>query len=511
MFENYKRYRDGKKAMVTYKFKRKPYHHQVDALKKLINTGFGGALLMEPRTGKTKVCVDYASILHEAGRVNRVLVVCPNSVMGVWEDEIDLNCPYRRRVVTWDRRGRKTWDLPSFGMDVLDFVIINYEAFQTPGDIRGRDEDGNIIRSRSRGGRFTLKKQLIAWQPQLIILDESHRIKSPSARKTTTLWSIGPVADYRVVATGTAVTKKKRVFDIYAQWKFLKPDGWIADHTLASFKGQFGIWRSMGKYDRFIATQNMPKLHKLIHADSYAVTRDECYDLPPSRSQIYHIELSIEEQRVYDEMTDYLIARIESGEITEASIKLVQILRLAQITSGIAKTTEDKLVRIGRSKIDHLYDRLSDLFEADEKVVVAARFIPDIQAIMAIGKKLKVPVYPLYGKIKRRQRDLNIQAFRKHEGAALFVMQPQAGALGIDLSTAATMIWYSLTNSYVDYDQASQRIALSPRGTVIEYMLARGTIDELMYESLQEDKDLAKMIHASPDRLRRNYKSSGTK
>lgn len=497
--------------MVTYKFKRKPYHHQVDALKKLIGTGWGGALLMEPRTGKTKVCVDYASILHQAGKVNRVLVVCPNSVMGVWEDEIELNCGFRRRIVTWDRRGRKTWDLPSFGMDVLDWVIVNYEAFQTPGDIRGKDEDGNIIRSKTKGGRFTLKKQLIAWQPQLIILDESHRIKTPSARKSTTLKSIGPVADFRVVATGTAVTKKKRVFDIYSQWQFLHPQGWISEYTLALFKGEFGIWRSMGKYDRFIRNQNLPKLRKLIHQDSFAVTRDECYDLPPSRSQIYHVDLSPEEQRVYDDMAEYLIARIKSGEITEAQIKLVQILRLAQITSGIAKTTEGKLVRIGRSKLTHLEDRLTDLFEADEKVVVAAKFIADIQGIMKIGQKLKVPVYPLYGKIKRAQRDINIKAFREHEGAALFVMQPQAGSLGIDLSTAATMIWFSLTNSFVDYDQASQRIALSPRGTVIEYMLARGTIDELMYESLQEDKDMAKTIHDSPDRLRRNYKSSGTK
>jgi SNF2 family DNA or RNA helicase len=497
--------------VATYKYKRRPYHHQVAALKKLLSTDFGGALLMEPRTGKTKVIIDYASVLHQLGRVDRVLIVCPISVIGVWEDEIQLNCPWRRRVTIWDKRGRKRIDLPKYGHDILDFVIVNYDSFSTPGRIRGRDEEGNILRSKSRGGRFEMKRHFKAWAPQLMVLDESHRIKSPSARKTTTLWSLSSVADYRILATGTAVTKKKRVFDIYSQWKFLNPEGWVKDYTSATFKAEFGVFRSMGHYERFIRNQNLPKLRGMIHADSFAVRRDECFDLPPSRAQVFHVTLDEEESRVYDEMAEALIARIKTGEITEAQIKLVQILRLAQITSGIVKTTPDdgspgRLVRIGRSKLMALQDRLEDLFEADEKVVVCARFLADIGGALAIGKRLKVPIFPLYGAIKRRDRDLNIRNFRDYQGPALFVMQPQAGALGIDLSTSATMIWFSLTNSMVDWTQCNDRIALSPRGTVIEYMLARGTIDEIMYAGLQEDKDVAKQITESPDILRRNFR-----
>ena len=113
----------------VYRFKKKPYKHQVKALKKLLSTGFGGALLMEPRTGKTKVAIDYLSVLHQAGKVNRVVIVCPVGVMGVWKDELKANCPHRYRLTIWDRDGRKLVELPKFGFDILDVLIINSVSY----------------------------------------------------------------------------------------------------------------------------------------------------------------------------------------------------------------------------------------------------------------------------------------------------------------------------------------------------------------------------------------------
>ncbi len=148
-------------------------------------------------------------------------------------------------------------------------------------------------------------------------------------------------------------------------------------------------------------------------------------------------------------------------------------------------------------------DILSDLFEADEKVVVGAHFVGDIEAIRKICEKLKVKVFVLRGGVPRKQRDADILAFRRHSGAACFVAQPQAASLGIDLSTASICIWFSLTPSYVDYTQFEDRIALSNRSTIFMYLLAVGTVDELLYETLQEDGDVAKAIMASPERLLR--------
>lgn len=504
-----------KGTMATYKWKTRPYKHQVAAIKKLLANGYGGALLMEPRTGKTKTAIDYASIQHQLGRVSRVLIICPVSVIGVWQDEIATHCPFPARVTIWDKDGRKETPLPRFGDPVLDFVIMNYDAFSTPADFKKDrkgviklDSAGGKVRGRT-GGRYAVKKKIELWQPDLCILDESHRIKSPSARKSTMLHTLGPKIPYRVIMTGTVVTKKKRIFDIYSQWKFLNPDR-FGGMNFGDFKHEFGVWTQRNGFPQWIKNKNENRLHRMIHLDSFAVTRAECFDLPPRLpDEILHVELGPESGRAYDEMAEDMVAKIHTGEIAEASIALVRTLRLQQITSGIVTVEpsqeypKGRLARVGDEKIQVLKDRLEDFFESDEKVVVAAKFVADLNAIVEIGKQFKVPTFLLRGGIKRQDRDSAIKAFRAHQGAALFVVQPQAGSLGIDLSTAGTFIWYSLTSSYVDFSQCEDRIALNPVGTRFVYLLARGTVDEVIYDTLQGDGDVAKAIMKSPERLLR--------
>jgi SNF2 family DNA or RNA helicase len=462
---------------------------------------------MAPRTGKTKTMIDYGSILYQAKDVNRILIFCPLSVIGVWEREIKAHSPFESRITVWDKEARKKGvTLPKYGRDGIDWVILNYDALSTPGAVMKQDEYGNKLRSRKRGGKYDIMKALERWQPQVIALDESHRIKSPTAVKSRMLHKLGKVADYRVIMTGTVVTKKKRVFDIWSQWKFLNPSKFPM--PFGNFKQTYGVWRKRNGYDQWIRNINEDGLHAQIHEDAFAISREECFDLPPRREQIIPVELD-ESASGYDDMAKDMVARIHTGEITTASIALVQSLRLRQMTSGIAKTEpttehpEGRLVRVGREKLDVMRDILSDLFEADEKVVVGAHFVGDIVAIKAMCEKLKVDCFVLRGGIPRKQRDADIEAFRVHTGPACFVAQPQAASLGIDLSTASICIWFSLTPSYVDFTQFEDRIALSNRSTIYMYLLATGTIDELLYQTLQEDGDVAKAIMASPDRLLR--------
>lgn len=483
---------------------------------------------MEPRTGKTKVSIDFASIRHQQGLVSRVLVVCPSAVIDVWVEEIATHCPFDYTVTIWDRKGRKTLELPKFGRTTLDFVIINYDAFSTPGKLGRVRPDGSRVRSRKRGGRYDVINAFKKWAPQLIILDESHRIKSPSARKATALVNLGPVADYRIICTGTAVTKAKRTFDLYMQWKFLRPESRLlydfdtgGRHTSSSFKEMYGRFLKLPvnpknptgpSFPKFQGLRNTKRLHRLVHAESFAVTRDECFDLPAAYpDRIIHVPLE-ETAEIYDQMAEEMVAKIKTGEYTEASIRLVQNLRFAQITSGLAKTEptpqypEGRTIRIGREKLRVLEDLLLDWFDEDEKIVICARFRGDIQGIAQLSTKLGVKPQLLYGGQKREDRTGAIRLFREQQGAGCFIMNPQAGSMGIDLRTASTMVWYSLTQSFVDYTQARDRIALSGKANRYVFLQAEGTYDELQYESLQEDKDVVKMIHESPERLLRNFK-----
>jgi SNF2 family DNA or RNA helicase len=517
---------DLREALMKYRYKRKPYAHQKDALLKLVKTGFGGALLMQPRTGKTKVLIDYACVLHKAGHVNRVLVSCPVAVMGVWEDELAANVPddIKYTLTVWDKDARKETALPKWGKDRMDWVIINHDAFSTAGKITGKDKHGNIKRSRKKGGRYDMKRAFNLWQPQLVAVDESHRFKTPSSAKLRTLLAIiwnrdgTPKVPYRVIMTGTAITKKKRIFDIYAQWKIINPRR-FAGMTFRDFKHHYGRWVNMGSYERWVGNREheVEKLRGKIHLDSFAVTREECFDLPKASHQVYPVQMSSDTAQAYDDMAEQMVAKIKTGEIAAASIPLVVNLRLAQITSGIVKTepTPDhpngRLVRIGTEKMDAIESILSDLFEADEKVVIAARFSADIAAIAQVCTKLKVDNWTIQGRRKgpdqdRKTKDANIKKFRAHDGPAAMIIHPQAAGMGIDLSTASTMVWYSLTNSWVDYTQACDRIALNPHSVSYIYLLASPN-DQIMYEGLQEDGDFVKTVQASPDKLLRNYKN----
>jgi SNF2 family DNA or RNA helicase len=310
--------------------------------------------------------------------------------------------------------------------------------------------------------------------------------------------------------TGTVVTKKKRVFDVWSQWQFLNPDRF--DMTFREFKAHFGRWVQLQGYQKWLGNTNTKELHKRIHSDAFAISRAECFDLPARLPpEVIRVKLT-DSGQAYDDMATEMVHQIETGEITEASLPIVQLVRLRQITSGIARTNptdehpEGRLYRVGTEKLEILRDLLEDLIEADEKVVIGAQFVSDIQAIQAVCDQLGVKCYPLYGKISRHDRDLNIKAFRAHsDGCAVFVMQPAAGSLGIDLSTAGTFIWFSLTLSYVDYTQAEDRIALNKdtRGTRFIYLLAEGTVDEIIYSTLLQDGDVAKAIMASPESLLR--------
>jgi hypothetical protein len=191
-------------------------------------------------------------------------------------------------------------------------------------------------------------------------------------------------------------------------------------------------------------------------------------------------------------------------EVVEASIALVQALRLHQITGGAAHTDQGLVHRIGDEKVMALLPHLQDALERDEKVVVCGRFKADLNAIAGVCEDLGLKHWELRGGIKREDTDRNIRHFREWDEAGVFIMQPAAGSLGIDLRTAHKMVWYSHTNSYVDFSQSCDRIALSNRSTTFVHLLAKGTVDEILYQTLQNDDDVAKLIITNPDMLRRH-------
>lgn len=496
--------------MAKYAFKTPPYKHQKAALRKLIANGYGGALLMEPRTGKTKTAIDYLSILASAGKIDRCVIVCPARVLDVWVEQFHMHCPVLYSIQMWDRDGRKNGLRPVGGPYKLHVVLVNYDAFGVPGR---KLPSGR--RSKTTG-RFKNRKTLLDWvgnNPACMVLDESHKIKSPSGKVSNMIVSMHLNFKYRVILTGTPVTKAKRLFDIYMQWEFLNPERFEDLPTANEFKNEYGKWTTRNGYPQLLGTKHLDDLQERIHEDAFAITREECFDLPPRTDVVLPVTLSGRTGRVYDELAAEMVAQIESEvedddnpAFVEAQIALTLTLRLSQITGGFAKTSIEsgsETIQIGKEKLDALEPILEEAIENGEKIVVCARFRADLDAIAGLCNRLHIPNWSLRGGLGRQVVSQNIREFKDHDDVGVFIMNPAAGGLGIDLSTAAQMVWYSLTPSWVDFTQACDRIALSDKPTTFTFILASETVDTILYDTLLNDGDIGKAILKNPRKVLR--------
>lgn len=476
--------------------------------------GLGVAFLFEPRTGKTKTTIDTIAILGMKYGVTKVLVVAPNRVLGTWVDEIHTHCPLTVQTIIWDKNARKRPIPARQGAYDMQVVITNFETFSTPGR---RLPSGN--RSKATG-RFKHRKMLQQWigkEAAACVIDEGHKIKNPSGKASQMIVSMRRIFPYRFLLTGTPITKAKRAFDIYMQWQWVNPERFAEwGDTVDEFRNHTGRWISSNGFPQWVGPkpQGLKDLRRGIHRDGLVIRRDDCFDLPPSDDRVIKVKLR-DSAKHYDEMAEQMVTRLESGEIAEASIPLVVTLRLLQITSGFVgiqephPTNPDKMisrpVRVGYEKLEILEELLAEeVIEQEQKVVIAARFKFDLDAIETLCKGLGMVVWSIRGGVHRSVTDDAIRAFKRHtDGPAAIVVQPQAASLGIDLSTAAHMIWFSLTDSWVDYTQTRDRLALSRKSTTFTYLLGEGTVDEITFNTLQLDGDVSKQILRRPESILR--------
>lgn len=508
---------------MKYKFRTRPYSHQVRGIKfafSQFRKGLGVAFLFEPRTGKTKTTIDSLSILHLKYGVRKVLVIAPNRVLGVWVTEIARHSPLTVQTIVWDAKARQK-PIPehqsAYDMQIL---VTNFEAFGTPGR---RTKSGN--RSKANG-RFKVRSMLRKWMGDddhtACVVDEGHKLKSPSGKASNMIVSMREDFRYRFMLTGTPITKAKRAADAYMEWQWINPNRfarWGA--TYDDFRRHTGVWTDVQGIPvwRKERQSGMADLEAGLHADGMVVHRVDCFDLPerlPDR--IIPVKLAPKTGKAYDEMARDMVTHLENGDVAEASIPLVVVLRLSQITSGHVGIQEvdpnsdpddprmwSRSVRVGTEKLKALKELLiEEVIERDEKVVICARFNPDLNAIQKLCTALDIPWWSVRGGDKRSATDDNLKAFKQHDdGPAAMVVQPQAGGVGIDMSSASHMIWFSLVSSWVDYTQMCDRIALSPQGTQFTYLICPGTIDELVYDTLQLDGDVSRAILRHPKAILR--------
>jgi SNF2 family DNA or RNA helicase len=504
---------------VKYVFKTKPYRHQVEGIRfafRQFAQGLGAGFLFEPRTGKTKTTIDTASILFHKYGTRKILVITPNRVLGTWVREFHEHCPLVHEVIVWDAKERRKGTIrqPPGHVD-LQVVLTNFETFATPGRklASGR-------RSRT-SGRFKNRDFIIKWlagDDALIIVDESHKIKNPSGKASNMIVGMRKWFKYQLILTGTPITKARRASDIYMQWRLINPSRfqeWGA--TYEDFRLHTGKWIESNGFPQWVGAREsgLRDLRRGIHMDALVIKRDECFDLPHSLpDRIVDVPLTTSAKH-YDEMAQDMLTKLENGEIAEASIPMIVALRLAQITSGYVgimkphPTNPDKEIsvphRVGDEKLKALVEILrEEVIEKEEPVIVVARWKHDLDGIQSACKALDIPHWSIRGGMTRDASEDALRRFKHAAGSACaMIVQPQAGGVGLDMRTAGHTIWYSLTASFVDYTQMRDRNALHPFAVQHTFLIAPGTVDELLYETLLNDRDVAKAILKRPEAILR--------
>jgi SNF2 family DNA or RNA helicase len=427
---------------------------------------------MEPGTGKTKVAVDFCGRMFMDKNVHRVLVIAPLSALTVWEREIEkhLGVEVPRKVIRLRGGVKEKIKQMDFTDDLINlyFVLINYES----------------------AWRSDLKKELDKYQPQCVIVDESHKIKNPMSRQSKAVCTFRNVR-HKLILTGTPITKSP--LDIFGQWKFLRPE--VFGENWWAFQARFAVFGGFKNYE-IVKYKNMDHLRREVHHDAYICSADECLQLPPKVFQNIDVELQPNARKIYNKMEkDFLVSLADGAKIT-APIVLTKMLRLSQITGGFI-TDESSLPHpIGAEKIFVLKELLTNYTYPDRKVVVFARFLPEIERIKQAAREVHLEPSVLVGGMNPTKWDLEVDTFQNDPRRKVLIAQIATGGVSIDLTAARTVIYYSYDFDYAHYDQSWHRVHRhgQKQKTLFLHLVMKDTIDEVVFKSLQEKKDLSQLI-----------------
>ena len=406
---------------MNYKFKTKPYAHQLTALEKSWDkTEYG--YFMEMGTGKSKVLVDNMAMLYDKGKINGAVIVAPKGVYRNWySQEIPnhLASHIQPKIVLWtatiSKAKQKEYDsLFETGHD-LHILLINVEALST-----------------KKGLEFAAK--FMRCHKTMLAIDESTTIKNPSAKRTKSILALGKEATYRRILTGSPVTKSP--LDLFTQCGFLN-SYLLGFDSFYAFRNRYAnmIDRNFGgrRVQLIGSYKRLDELATKLKAFSYRVLKEDCLDLPEKVYIRREVDLTDEQSKAYSTMKSAALALLK-GKMATAPHVLTQMMRLHQITCGHLKNDDGTITEIKNNRLKELVNLLD---EVEGKVIIWANYIHDIEHIVKeISNQFGADsIVQYYGAIPAEQRQENIEKFQDpNSKARFFIGNPQTGGYGITLN-----------------------------------------------------------------------------
>ena len=467
---------------MNYKFKTKPYAHQLTALEKSWNKE-NYAYFMEMGTGKTKVLIDNLAMLYDKGKIDGALIIAPKGVVKTWhEQELPTHLPNHidNTTVLWQSNITKSQqeklDRILENEMLLHILVMNVEALST-----------------EKGVNFARK--FINSHKTLMAIDESTTIKTPTAQRTKNIILLGKQAKYKRIMTGSPITKNP--LDLYTQCEFLDP--WLLDFTsYYAFRNRYAEMKTMHLRGRSIQVvdefKNLGELSETLQGFSYRVLKEDCLDLPPKNFIKRHITLTPAQKKIYEQMKKAAMA-VLNGKVTTTMTVLTQLMRLHQITCGHFTADDGSVQEVESNRLNEL---MSILEETEGKAIIWANYQRDVaQIIEHIEKKYgKGSIVDYYGLTPQEDRQDNIRKFQNNSNCRFLIGTPQTGGYGITLTQANTVIYYS--NGYdlekrLQSEDRAHRIGQKKTVTYVD-LICEDTVDEKIVKALRDKINIASEV-----------------
>ena len=425
----------------------------------------GYALLMEMGCGKSLTAIAMTGQLYLCKNIHRVLIVAPLSILGVWESEFAKFADFDYNLAVLNGSGTKrAGALKQLQGEPLQIAVVNYES------------------------AWRLEKELIAWNPCMIIADEGHKLKTHNTNASKAMHRLGVKAKYRLLLTGTLITNK--VLDVFSPYKFLNP--FIFGNSFYSFRNRYFEAYGYGNHQYRLKSGSEKELTDKIHSIAFRATKAECLDLPEITEIIRTVELEPSAMKLYKNLVKDSFTELSGGEVSATNI-LTKLLRLSQLTGGfLNKDDAPEVQTVSKAKLD----ALSDIVESmnGEKLVIIARFTAEITAIKKLLEKQNIQYSIVDGSTKDRPEQ--VRQFQENPDVTVFIGQIATAGLGITLTAASTLVYYSLDYSMSNFEQAKSRVHRigQTKNVSYIYLIAKSTVDSKILTALRNKADLARML-----------------
>ena len=435
-----------------------PYDHQ-KATASFFTLNKKAFCFNEQGTGKTASAIWAADYLLTQGKINRVLVICPLSIMeSAWRNDL-FNFAMHRKVDVAYGSKKKRKEIIEAG---AEFVIINYDGVE-------------IVQDVVKEGGF-----------DLIIVDEATHYKNVQTKRWKTLNKLIDKSTWLWMMTGTPAAQSPT--DAYGIAKLVNPVG------VPRF---FGTFRDMVMQKvtnfKWIPKENSTDIVHDALQPAIRYTKEECLDLPPMVYVKHEVDMTPQQKKYYKELKDKMVMQAAGEQITAANAA-VNMNKLLQISSGAVYTDTGDSLEFDITKRYKVLREVID--ESSKKVLVFVPFRHTIQLLTDKLRKDGITTEIINGDVPAAKRTDIFKRFQEQDDPKVLVIQPQSAAHGVTLTAANTVVWWSPTSSLETYAQANARVHRSGQDQKCTVVHLQGSyVEKRVYTLLDNRIDVhTKMI-----------------